>query len=68
MVVPSCHLRDRVFTDRTDPVLFLPKAEQPSLPAKVLCEFDAKAFLKIEFPGRVIRVGLSFDLHMPLKA
>src|SRR6266446_2275145 len=66
MVVPSGDLGDLLLTHRTYPVLLFP--EMPQLPSsrEVLCHFDAKAFFKVHFPGRIKRVCFSLDRGMPL--
>ncbi len=61
VIVPTGELGDFLLTDRTDAVLFFPKMEQLAALPEIIDHFDAEAFFKIEFPGRIVGVGLSFD-------
>ncbi len=65
VIVPTSELGDFLLTDRTDAVLFFPKMEQLAALPEVIDHFDAEAFFKIELPGGVIGVGLSFDFGVP---
>ena len=66
MVVPSRDLGDLLLAHRTYPVLLFP--EMPQLPSsrQVVCHFDAKAFFKVHFPGRIKAIRFSLDWGMPL--
>ena len=64
MAVPSCQFGDLLVTDRAEPVLFFPKAEQPSFPFESGCHVSVKTLFKVAFPHRIIWVGLSLDFHV----
>ncbi len=66
MVMPSRYLGDFLLAHWTYPVLFLPEVPQLPSSRQVLCHFDAKAFFKVHFPGRIERVRLSLDRGMSL--
>ena len=47
-------------------MLFLPQMEQALPAVEMLCQFSAEALLKIEFPHRIVGIGILFDFHMAL--
>src|SRR5258708_38192804 len=65
MVMPSRQLGDFLVADGADTVLFFPQVKQLSSLSEVVSHFEAKSFLKIDFPIRVIGIGITFDFRMP---
>lgn len=61
VVVPACHVCDRLGTDRTDAALLFPEVGEGPFPMQGLFHLYAKAFFKIEFPGGIVWVAVSFD-------
>src|SRR5690349_11897609 len=66
MIVPTGECGDFLVADRAETVLFFPQAKQWPPTLEVLDHLDAEAFLEVEFPLRVIRVGFAFDFGPPL--
>ena len=62
VVVPSCHLRDRLVTDRARAALLFPKVGQGASSLQGLCHLYTEAFFQIEFPCRIVGVTISFNL------
>src|SRR5207244_3166436 len=65
MVMPSRYLGDLLVADRADAVLFLPQVHELSSPAQVGRHLDTEAFLEVDLPGRVERVGACIEFDMP---
>ena len=65
MVMPSRQFGDLLVADRTEPVLRFPQMEQPPSSSQVLCHLHAQAFLEVEFPSWVLRVGCALDFTVP---
>jgi hypothetical protein len=68
VAMPSRDLGDLLVTDGTETVLLLPEVAKPPSPFESGFHLHVKAFFKIRFPGRVIRVGFCTDLRVPLDA
>ncbi len=64
MVVPSRDVCDLLLADGTDPLLLLPEVQQFSSPSQIVGHPDSQAFLKVDFPLRIVRIGVPFDLDM----
>ena len=52
VVVPPCHLRDRLVTDRADAALFLPEVRQPTSPTQGLFHLYTKPCFKQDGTGK----------------
>jgi len=60
--MPSRQLGDPLLADRTAPLLLSPQGQQLPPTLKVLCQSDAEALLKVEFPRGIKRIRGPFDL------
>ena len=67
VVVPSCPLGEHVVADWTASLLFLPQMEQALPTVEMLCQCSAEALRKIEFPHRIVGIGIFFDFHLALQ-
>lgn len=66
MVVPTREFGDFLVTDGAETLLFFPQAQQLVALSEVIRHFEAKTFLKIDFPLRVIWISFAFDFRVPL--
>src|SRR5712692_6052073 len=66
VVVPARQEGDLLVADRTETVLFPPKGLQRAFSPEVVRHLHTEALLPIDFPLRVIRIRLPFDLDVPL--
>src|SRR3972149_2235254 len=64
MVMPSGIIGQFLLTDGTYPILFTPQVVKLACSVQRVFHVTGKPFLKVEFPGRVIRVGLRLDLDV----
>jgi hypothetical protein len=62
MAVPPCEGGNRCAAVRTTPILTSPKMQQGSTSFEGIRHFASKSLFKIEFPLRVVGIGLAFDL------
>src|SRR6266516_1774832 len=66
MAMPSRDLGDFLVAHWAESVLFLPEIEELSFSGQVPFHFYVKTFFKVQFPGRIKRVGCSMNRSMPL--
>jgi hypothetical protein len=64
VVVPPCYVRDWLGAERANTALLFPKVGQGASSLQGLFPLYAEAFLKIDFPCRVVGVAFSFDFCM----
>lgn len=64
--MPSRRVGQLLLADRTDPVLFTPQVVQLACSTERVRHLVGKPFLHVEFPGRVIRIGVRFDFDVAL--
>src|SRR5262245_52814593 len=62
MAVPPCEGGNRCAAVRTTPILTSPKMQQGSTSFEGIRPFASKSLFKIEFPLRVVGIGLAFEL------
>ena len=60
--VPSCLIGERLVADRTEAVLCFPQRHELSLALKFVRHCRYQSLLEVDFPGRVVRVGLRTQL------
>jgi hypothetical protein len=68
MAVPSCNFGDLLVANRAESLLLLPQVDEPSFPFEPGHHLNIQAFLKIRFPGRVIRISFGSDFRVSLDA
>ncbi len=66
MAMPSGQLGDRLMTDWAKALLLFPQVQQRPASAEILGHFHTQARFEVDFPLRVIGIGLPFDFDMPL--
>ena len=66
MAMPPRQFGDFLVTERAESLLLFPKVVEFPFPLQVLLRFHIEAMLKVGFPGRVIRIGVLSDFHLPL--
>ncbi len=64
MVVPAGEFGDFLVADGAKAILLLPEVEELAAPFEIVRYFDAEAFFKVDFPGGVVWVGISFDFDV----
>src|ERR1700686_247198 len=66
VIMPAREFGDFLVADGTDAVLFLPETQQLTALFEIICHFEAKSLLKVDFPGRVVGISCAFNFDVPL--
>src|SRR6266404_5184901 len=66
MGMPARQVGNRLTTDRTAALLFLPQLPQLPTTLQVVCHSHAEALFEVDFPHWIIRICRPFDLRMSL--
>jgi hypothetical protein len=64
VVVPARQFGNFLVADGACSLLFSPEVKQLSPLPEIVSHLEAKSFLKIDFPGRVIGISSAFDFAM----
>ncbi len=66
MAMPPSQFGDFLVTEWAESLLLPPQVNESPFPLQVFHCFHVEPMLKVRFPGRVIRIGVLADFHMPL--